>query len=251
MTSVTAERRGRHDPWKAAFFGVAAIALVAGVLWALLGSSLFVVRSVQVSGSAASKARVLAAAKIILGTPLIRLDTAAIARRVSRIRQVQSARVRRSWPDSVVITTVPRTPTFLVRTRRHFTIADSYGVILGRADSRRAGLVLLEKSADQPATALRKSAAVLAAGAVVRELPGWLRHRVAAVRAAAQARVILKLRHGITVVWGSAAREGAKAEELGVLLRTRATYYDVSDPESAMTGRPVTARRHGTTSYAN
>ena len=243
MTSATAQPHGRHDPWKAAFFGVAAIALVAGVLWALLGSSLFVVRSVRVSGGAAPARRVLAAAKITLGTPLIRLDTAAIARRVASIRQVQSARVRRSWPDSVVISTVPRTPTFLVRTRRHYTIVDSYGVILGRAHSRRSGLILLEKSADQPATALRKSAAVLATGAVVRALPSWLRHRVAAVRAAAPSHVILKLRHGITVVWGSATREEAKAEELGVLLRTKAPYYDVSDPESAMTGRPVASRR--------
>ncbi|HET9897218.1 MAG TPA: FtsQ-type POTRA domain-containing protein [Streptosporangiaceae bacterium] len=243
MTSAAAGRRGRHDPWKAAFFGVAAIALVAGVLWALLGSSLFVVRSVQVGGGAVSEHRVLRAAKIALGTPLIRLDTAAIARRVARIRQVQSARVRRSWPDSVVISTVPRTPAFLVRTRRHYTIVDSYGVILGRSDSRRSGLVLLKKPADQPVTALRTSAAMRVEGAVVRGLPPWLRHRVAAVGAARSSRVMLRLRGGITVVWGDAAREAAKAEELAVLLRTEATYIDVSDPESAMTGQPAAARR--------
>ncbi len=221
------------------FFVVAICALVAGIAWALLGSSFFVVRSVHVSVSGAvSRAKVLAAAGIKPGTPLIRVDPAVIARRVEQVTQVQSAKVSRSWPDSVLISTVPRTPTFALRTRHGFDVLDSYGVVLRKELSRPTGLVLL-KSPHVAAKSLRNNAAVLAAGTVVRELPDWLRHRVTMVKAVRRTRVILLLRDHITVVWGGANRVSAKAQEISVLLRTKATYYDVSDPQSAMTGWPA------------
>ena len=58
-----APARGR-SPWRTAFFGVAAAALVAGIAWALLGSKLLVVRSVVVNGTdvvPVSKVRAVAA----------------------------------------------------------------------------------------------------------------------------------------------------------------------------------------------
>src|SRR5262249_19205916 len=124
--------------------------------------------------------KVIAAAGVKLHTPLIRVDTAAVARRVDKITQVQSASVRRSWPSSIVIAVVPRTPTFLVRAGHGYDVIDTYGVVLGRSARPRAGLVLL-KATTGPATALRGNAAVRAAGAVVRRLPGWLRHRLVEV----------------------------------------------------------------------
>ena len=39
--------RRRPHPWRAAFFALAAVGVVAGVAWALLGNRLFVVRSVS------------------------------------------------------------------------------------------------------------------------------------------------------------------------------------------------------------
>jgi cell division protein FtsQ len=237
---VTRSKRGWHDPWRTAFFVLAVVALVVGVGWALLGSSLFVVRTIQVSGpGSVSRAAVLKAARIKIGTPLVRVDTAAVAHRVDQITQVQSARVRRSWPDSVLISTVPRTPTFLVRAGagRDYDIADSYGVILGSASSRPAGLVLLQ-SITGPVTGLRRNPAVLAIGTVVRALPAWLRQRVTAARAVRPSRVVLILRGGVTVAWGSPGWTAAKAEEVSVLLHTKASYDDVSDPESAATGWP-------------
>lgn len=242
--AATTVRRGRHDPWKTAFFVVAAVALVVGVAWALLGSSLFVVRSIQVSGAGKlGSQRVLKAAGIKLGTPLVRVDASVAARQVTSLTRVQSARVHTSWPDSVVITTVLRTPTFQVKTGRSFAVLDSYGVVLDRRDSPRAGLVQLKNLKGGQVTTFRQDAAVLAAGAVVRELPRWLRHRVVSVRAGGTARVMLHLTHGITVVWGDRTRAVAKAEEVGVLLRTSARYFDVSDPGSATTGEPIAGQR--------
>lgn len=228
--------RRRPDPWRTAFFVVAFAALVGGVAWALLGSSFFVVRSVQVGGAASIlRSRVLAAAGVSIGTPLIRVDAGAVARRVDKITRVQSASVRRFWPDSIVIDVVPRTPTFQVRAGRGYDVIDSYGVVLGRESGPRAGLVLLKAPAG-PAAALRGNTGVIAAGAVVRRLPGWLRHRLTQVRLRPGPRVVLMLTPRITVVWGDAAGTAPKAAEVAVLLRTKATYYDVSDPGSAVTG---------------
>jgi POTRA domain, FtsQ-type len=97
-------RQRRTDPWKTAFFTLAAVAILAGAAWALLGSKFFVVRSVQITGPPGiSRAEVIADAGIRLGTPLIRIDPAVVARQVEQMTLVQSARVRRAWPDKVVI----------------------------------------------------------------------------------------------------------------------------------------------------
>jgi cell division protein FtsQ len=233
----------KRDRWKAVFFGIAVIALAGGVTWAFLGSSLLVVRSIRTTGSGHIPRReVLAAAGIRLGTPLIRVDAGAVARRVERLTLVQVARVSRSWPDAVVIWTRRRTAVLAVRVHGGYDEIDPYGVILRKATSVPAGLVVL-KSPGQPAARLRGSKSVLAAGTVVRDLPGWLHRRVTAVRAAGPQDVTLYLRGGVTVVWGSANREARKAREMAILLPTKATSYDVSDPNTAVTGAAAHSSR--------
>ena len=242
MSEPASAGRRRRDRWKVAFFGLAALALVAGVAWALLGSSFLVVRTVQTTGSQVPRPTVLGAARIALGTPLIRIDTAAIARRVERITQVQSARVTLSWPDSVVIWTKRRTAVFSVRATTGYDLVDSYGVVLRWSAARPPGLIELQPASALAAASgrhgqLRHEPAVRAAGAVVRTLPGWLRARLAEVRAAGPADVLLVLRGGIQVRWGSPENGREKASTVAVLLRTKARYYDVSDPATAVTGR--------------
>lgn len=230
--------RAKRDPWKAAFVGLAALALAAGVTWALLGSSFLVVRTVRTTGSTLARAAVLRAARIQMGTPLIRIDTAAIARRVERIRYVQVAKVTRSWPDGLVIWTKRRTPTFALRVPGGYDVLDSFGVVLRHSVRPPEGGLL----PIQVRTAVtRHDPAVLAAGSVVRSLPAWLRAKVTRVRADGPADVILVLRGGSTVQWGGPAHASAKAAEVAVLLRSRARYYDVSDPSSAVSGTAATA----------
>jgi cell division septal protein FtsQ len=235
MKSRAALRRGRHDPWKVAFFGALAAALVVGVAWALLGSSFIVVRSVLTIGSPLPRAQILDVARIRLGTPLIRVNTGAVARRVEQLTQVQAAKVTRSWPDTIVIWTKQRTATFAVPEHPGYLLMDSYGVILGRASSAPAGLVVL-RSPTVPAGQVPPNPAVLAAGTVVRNLPPWLRSQVSAVRAVGKSDVILILRGGASVVWGAPRRTAAKAAEVAILLRTKARSYDVSDPRVVVTG---------------
>ena len=121
----------RRDPWKVAFFGVAIVAILAGTAWALLGSKFLVVRSVEVTGPAAvSRAEVIADAGIRLGTPLVRVNLATVARRVEQVTLVQSAQVRRAWPDKIVISVQERTAVLAVPHGGGYELIDKSGVIL-------------------------------------------------------------------------------------------------------------------------
>ncbi len=216
---------------------MAALALAGGIAWALLGSSLFVVRSVRVlvtGGPPVPRGRVLAAARIAPGTPLVRVDPAAVARRVERIAVVESARVSLSWPDAVVIWVRPRIPELAVPAAAGYDLIDPAGVVLGWRPARPPGLPVLAAPRGSPA-ALRGDPRVRAAGVVVRELPGWLRRRVLSVRAGSASAVTLVLRGGLTVDWGGTRRAAQKARELAILLGTGARRYDVSDPYTAVT----------------
>lgn len=221
-------------PWRAAFLVVLALVIVAGAAWALLGSSLLVVRHVQVSGNrGVPAAEVSAASGIEHGTPLARLNSAIAERRIERIPQVLSALVSRSWPDTVVIAIRERTPQLAVAAGTGFELVDVDGVVVRRSAARPAGMPLLKS----PPASLRGSRAVRAAAAVLASLPAPVRARVLAVSDTAATGVTLQLRGRVTVRWGDARRSAAKATELQALLRTGARYVDVSSPQAAVTGR--------------
>jgi cell division protein FtsQ len=228
------DRKG--DPWKTAFFGVMAIAIMAGVAWALLGSGLLVVRSVHADGTPmVPRAQILRAAGIRLGTPLIRINTAEVARRVEQITQVQSARVTRHWPDKVMIVVLDRTPALAVAQDGRYAMVDKFGVVVRWAAKQPRRMPLLAAPA-VPATGLRGSAGVRAAVTVLQDVPASLRRRIQAVQAPAADAVVLDLRGGVRILWGGTDRPAAKAAELTALMRGHASYYDVSDPGTAATG---------------
>jgi len=222
-------------PWKTAFFATAAVAIAAVAIWALLESSLFVVRSVTVTGSGdVPSAEVIRAAGIAPGTPLVRVNSAAVARRVERLTQIRSARVSRHWPDSVVIAVTDRTPALAVASGTGFALVDEFGVVVSHAPRQPPGLVLLTPA--PPLASLRGSPAVMAAATVLGQLPRQIRSEVTAVSATSPAAVTLHLRGGITVVWGSTSRAAVKAAELQILIGSGASFYNLSDPSTAVTG---------------
>lgn len=239
VSAAAGRPRGPAQPgsrWKALFFLIAILAVVAGTAWALLDSRLLVVRYVHVTGTGrlVSRAEVTAAAGIPSGLPLIRVDTAAVARRVEQITQVQSAQVSRDWPDAVTITVRQRRPVFAVPASGGYALVDAFGVTVRTAARAPAGMPLL--AAAGPAPALRGSPAVRAAAAVCRELPRWITRRLRAVAAPDQYDVSLRLADGVTIVWGSPQRAAGKLKELKILMRaTQARRYDVSAPGTAMT----------------
>jgi cell division protein FtsQ len=235
--------RTRRGPWRAAFFGVLAVALLVGAGYIFLGPKVLVVRSVGVSGTHLVPAdQVRAAAGIPLGEPLLRVNTAAAARRVEAITQVRSAQVSKSWPDGIRITVQERTPVLAVArpgtaggtsAGGGYDLVDASGVIVRTAPAVPRGMAVFWPSA--PVPALLGSPSLAAAAAVLRQAPAWLARSVVAVSASSPQNVTLGLTGGITIVWGSTARAAAKAAELSALMRTHAHYYDVSSPGTAVT----------------
>jgi cell division protein FtsQ len=208
--------------------------IVGGVAWALLGSGLFAVRSVVVTGTRlVPQSEVLAVADVRSGTPLIRVNTARIAGRILAIRQVQSVRVATAWPDRVVIAVQERTPALAVVAPSGFDLIDAYGVVVQLVQARPAILPLYTTSA--PVSSLRGDPDVAAAAAVLSQLPAALRPTVTSVRAPGPDQVTLQLRSGVTVVWGGPDHAAAKAKELAILMQTHSRYYDVSSPATAVT----------------
>lgn len=228
-----------HSPWRAAFFALAALAIVAGVGWALLGSRFLVVRSVQVTGThLVSRHEVLAAAAIQPGTPLIRVNTAVVARRVERIRQVQSATVARDWPDGVTISVRERTPALAVASGSGYQLIDKFGVPVEQAARPPRGMPRLALPAGSAGSvgSLRGSPAVYAAAVVLQELPARIARHVTEVSAPEASEIAVQLADGVRIVWGGTDRPAAKAKELRLLMRTHARTYDVSAPGTAVTG---------------
>jgi cell division protein FtsQ len=221
---------------------VAAVAIVFGVGWALLDSRFFVVRSVTVTGThLVTGAEVRSAAAIPPGLPLIRVNSAMIAHRIERIRQVQSARVSRDWPDGVTIAVIERTPVLAVPGGRGYQLIDKYGVVVESSSRRPPALPTLELSAvpgSGPVSVpeLRGSPAVYAAAVVLHELPRYLARSVVSLQAPSATEVTLRLARGITIVWGGTDRAAQKSRELAVLMRTHARSYNVSAPGTAVTG---------------
>ena len=224
--------------WKAVFFGLAAITIVAAVAWALLGSRFLVVRSIRVTGTGptVSRAQVVAAAQIPPGLPLIRVNTATVAHRVGAIRQVQSAQVSRDWPDTVTISVRLRTPVFAVAVPGGYALVDEFGVAVRESARRPPGFPLLKVATGAGGvSSLRGSPVARAAATVLRELPPQIARRVRAVRAPTPSDVSLQLAGRVVIVWGDTSRRQEKAEELTLLMRRPARRYDVSAPGTAVT----------------
>jgi len=225
-------RRRHADPWRAGLFGVLILAILAGAAWALLGSSLLVVRHVKVAGNRlVPAAQVRTAAGIRAGQPLARVNTAAAARGVERIAIVLSATVSRSWPDTIVITVRERIPQLAVPAAGGYDLVDEYGVTVRWAAGKPAGMPVL----GAPPAVLRGNPGVRAAALVLQQLPRMLRARVRSVTAPSATAVTLHLGGGVTVLWGGTGQAAQKWAELGLLFRTHAHFYDISDPSTAVT----------------
>jgi cell division protein FtsQ len=234
---------------------LASLGIIAAVGWALLGDRLLVVRVIAVSGThLVPPAQVIAAADVPAGTPLIRVDTTQVATRVEGITQVASARVSKDWPDGLSITVTERVPVVAVRMSGGiYDLVDHDGVIVTAQRAKPAALPLFETAV--PGSQLRGDGDIAATSAVLAELPPWLYREVADVsvtsgggsgnggdsggaseKASVPAgSVVLYTDQGQTIVWGGPDMAGVKARELAILMLDRVSYYDVSDPRTAVT----------------
>jgi cell division protein FtsQ len=105
---------------------------------------------------------------------------------------------------------------------------DAEGVVFRRYPSRPKSLPLLRMGERTGTEALAEAARV--AGV----LPAAIAARVNYVEVDTVDTISLSLRNGRTVRWGSADDSAAKAEVLAVLLKQKASLYDVTVP-----GQPI------------
>jgi cell division protein FtsQ len=210
--------------------GLGAVLLLAGCAWLLLASSLFGVADVQVQGlQRVGRAEVVDAARIAPGTPLARLDTAAVSARIGRIPAVGGVEVRRDWPRGVTIVVHERVPAAVRERGTGFVLVDRTGVVFGQVSTRPRDLPLVSAPVSAGAPALRAALDALDA------VPLGIRGQVRSVRAASADEVTLQLTHGRTVVWGDPGLGQRKGAVLAVLLTRRASVYDVSVPDAPTT----------------
>jgi len=208
---------------------LAALAMVAG--WLVFFSPVVAARSVVVRGSfqRLSAAEIRSAADVSTHTPLVRLDTGAIKRRVAAIAGVAAVSVSRSFPSTVTIRVTERIPVGYLNQGSGFALVDKTGVQFGTVTATPPGLPRFELA---PGADARPS--TVAAAEVAGVLPGKILSSLASVSAGSATAVSLVLRDGRVVRWGAPVRNAEKAQLLVALLKQPGSTFDISDPDIAV-----------------
>jgi cell division protein FtsQ len=203
------------------------VALVIGLAWVVGWSSVFALHGVRVEGASGDlRTKVLAAADAPIGTPLVRVDPAAVTSRVSDVAEVADAEVSRAWPRTLVIRITPRVPVAAVDTGSRWMLVDASGIAYASVAERPKGLTRLNVSAAGTDRAVRAAAV-----AVLGQLPKDLAASVVEVRAPTADDVRLELPDRVEVIWGSPEQGPRKSAVLQALLREEGSVYDVSVPD--------------------
>lgn len=210
----------------------AVLAMLAGGVWLVELSPLLAARSVRVEGVPRGMvADITRRAAFTMGTPLARVDTAEVARRVIASARLAEVTVSRSWPSTLVISASPRVPVLAVRNPKgQVQVVDSEGVAYATVGSSPKGVPLIDTVENPPSKdSLRAGIAVLQA------LSASQRARVSNVTVSGANLVTLKLR-GVTVVWGGAPEPELKVKVMTALLRVKGVHLiDVSAPRTPVT----------------
>jgi cell division protein FtsQ len=224
--------RRRLRRWVVVGAPVLVAVLLVTAAWLVLASPYLAVRDVRVVGThRLTTQQVEDAAGIAVGRPIARLDLGAAQRRVEQLRVVKSATVSASWPHTVVVTVVERTPVAAAQTAAGgWWELDADGVVVTQSTARPDGLVLVRLDPTTTSTQTLQAASSVAAS-----LPSWLRRQVQDVTAQTQDSVRLDLTNGGVVRWGSAQDSATKAQVLAALLPRHAHVYDVTAPGFATT----------------
>lgn len=222
-------RRRRH---RRILYAVLAVAVAAGLAWVLWWSPLLSVRSVEVDGVTGAEAEaIIDLAAVRPGTPLARVDADAVAGRVRQRVTVAEASVTRSWPSTIVVHAVPRTPVLVLKNPQgQLEVVDMDGVAYKQVDRQPAGIPLVTATGPAGAT----DDAVKAALALVTTLPPDLTSKVSRITVSSADLVTFRLGK-TTVVWGGAEAGDRKVAIVKALLPSGAKVIDVSAPDTPVT----------------
>ncbi|MFJ9314685.1 cell division protein FtsQ/DivIB [Pimelobacter simplex] len=226
-------RRQRARRWLTWRYVLAAVLVVGAIglgVYALYFSSWLRTEGVSVVGNAQlTEKQVLATADVPTGGPLATVDLHAIELRLKALATVKSVDVSRKWPHQVRIEIVERTPIAVLDRGDRLTNLDAGGVAFGRLTKAPPGLPRVKIGPEADSDALVEGARVVAALAPkVTELVDF-------VEVQTVDEILLHLRDGRLVRWGSSDQADDKAAVLLELLARKAQVYDVSVP-----GAPTT-----------
>ncbi|KRE28673.1 cell division protein FtsQ [Mycobacterium sp. Soil538] len=200
--------------------------LVVGIGLLLYFTPIMSARSIVVTGlGAVTQDEVVSVAAVPPGTPLLQVNTDAVAEKVAGIRRVASARVQREYPSTLRITVVERVPVVVRDYPDGVHLFDKDGVDFASGPPP-PGIPYLDTEnpgPDDPATK--------AALEVMTSLRPDVATQVGRVSAPSVAAITLTLIDGRTVVWGTTDRTEEKALKLGALLTQPGKVYDVSSPD--------------------
>lgn len=208
-----------------------AVLVVVAATWIVAFSPMLGVNIVTVHGTRLlTIAQVREAAAIKHGTPLVRLDTAAVTRRVEALPQVASATVRTDYPSTVVITVTERVAVGYLTLGPKYVLVDKTGAQYRTVTAKPRSLPLFVVPAGPNAKATGQAIATVAAS-----LTRVLRAQVASIEAFDPTAITLLLNDHRVVRWGSEDRSADKARVLPLLLRQPGTTFDLTNPNQVVT----------------
>lgn len=216
--------------WRYVLAAVLVVAAIGFAVYAVYFSPWLRLDGVVVTGnSQLTDDEIVAIADVPEGGALARVDLDAIAVRVRALPAVKSVDVSRKWPHEVRIEVTERTPVAVVPRGDAYVELDEDGVTFGRVTRPPAGLPPVDTGPDAAPSALEEAAHV------VSSLPASVSGLVDHVQVDTVDQIVLVLKDGRQVKWGSADQSDEKAEVLLALLDQDARIYDVSVP-----GMPTT-----------
>ncbi|MBC7558012.1 MAG: cell division protein FtsQ [Dermatophilaceae bacterium] len=221
--------RVRRRPWLLSALIAVVLAVVAGGVWLVEVSPVLVARTVRVEGvPERDVAGIVGRAAVPMGTPLAKVDTLAIARRVILTASLAEVTVSRSWPSTVLIAAIPRVPVLAVKNPQgQVKVVDSQGVAYATVARPPNGVPLID-TVEDPSSLESMRAAMT----VLRALSAGQRDKVTRVTVVGPNMVTLKL-GGVTVVWGGESEPDLKVKVMTALLRQKGVAtIDVSAPRT-------------------
>jgi cell division protein FtsQ len=223
---ATLRRRRRRTNRIYAGLGAALLVLLVGYV-ALYFLPVFSVRTVQVDGVRTIPVEaVTERAAVAPGTPLLQVDTHAVARRVAGIPRVDEVTVTRDYPSGLRIELIERTALVVVEVDGAQHLVDGQGIDFGQGEPPPGTPTLTvgqDARADLPGI-VRDLATVFAE---VRVTAG---QEIAAVAVPTPASIVLTLADGRIIEWGAAGRDHEKAVALQMVLEQPGQTWNVSNP---------------------
>lgn len=226
----------RRQRWFRILVAVLALVLIGVVVWLIWFSSALTVRSVDISGQTTLEVKQIEkAADVPIGTPLVRVDLAAIESRVQQMPRIRTAEVSRSWPHTISIEVEERTAVMWTTIEGQIHGIDRFGVDYRTYSKKPDGLVEAKISGTDAEVRLEATRAVADVAHFLRtQKPDWIGD-LRSITAQSRDSVSLDLSKGRTIVWGSADNGERKLDVLRTLLTIKASGYDVSAPDQPTT----------------